>query len=90
MFCLHTINNLDIQRSKYETGNEDVEKLTLNKEFESVFRDELPPGLPPKRDVNHEIELDEGTKPPHKDFFHFSPAEIIATEKYVIDLLKKK
>ncbi|KAL0313031.1 UNVERIFIED_CONTAM: hypothetical protein Sradi_5702400 [Sesamum radiatum] len=38
----------------------------LLKEFEDVMPDELPRKLPPKRAVDHEIELVPGTKPPRQ------------------------
>ena len=34
--------------------------------YETVFRTELPPGLPPIRSADHEIETDKNSKPPHR------------------------
>lgn len=90
VFRLHTINNLDIQKNDYETGNEDVKIFALKRKSASVFRVELPSDLRPERDVNHKIEVDEDAKPPHNSIFHLSSAERLATKEYVIDLTKKK
>lgn len=40
----------------------DAELQELLLKFEKVFKDALPPGLPPKRAVNHAIEIDEDVK----------------------------
>jgi len=42
-------------------------------EYEDVFRDELPEGLPPQRSVDHEIKVENGVKPPHRPLFQLSP-----------------
>ena len=46
-------------------------------------------GLPPERAVDHEIEIEDGAKPPHRPLFHLSPAELVGCNEYVQDLLKK-
>ena len=46
----------------------------LLKKYESVFRSELPQGLPPKRSIDHEIETEKGAKPPKRSLFQLSPA----------------
>ena len=63
-------------------------KLLLNK-FEGVFKSELPAGLPPKREVDHEIETEKDARPPHRSLYQLSPVELKATKEYVEDLLKK-
>ena len=37
--------------------------------FKNVLQEELPAGLPPKRSVDHEIETDKNSKPPHRPLF---------------------
>lgn len=61
----------------------------LIKEFSTVFRSELPAGLPPKREADHSIKLEENHKPPHSTIFELSPAELLATKEYVTDLSKE-
>ena len=41
-------------------------------EFSDVFPKELPTGLPPKRAVDHRIELLPGTEPPHRAPYRMS------------------
>ncbi len=47
-------------------------KKTLRK-YDTVFRGELPPGLPPKTRVDHEIETDKDAKPPHRPLYQLLP-----------------
>ncbi len=54
-----------------------------------MFREELPPGLPPKRRVDHEIETDKDAKPPHRPLYQLSPVELKAMKDYVQELLDK-
>ena len=45
-----------------DTDHRNFVSLLLT-EFKDVFPPELPPGLPPRRDVDHKIELTPGSKP---------------------------
>ncbi|CAI7743062.1 unnamed protein product [Closterium sp. NIES-53] len=44
-------------------------------EFRDIFPDDLPPGLPPSRAVDHRIELEPGSRPVAKPQWRLSPAE---------------
>ena len=68
---------------KYERLRKLLEK------YAQVFRKELPAGLPPVRDVDHEIKIQENEKPPYRPIFQLSTAEQKATKGYVIDLIKE-
>ena len=74
------------------TGNKCVKKNAkleqLLADFESVFKPELPSGLPPKRSVDHEIQVEEDSKPPHRPLSQLSPVELEAAKEYVENLLK--
>lgn len=54
-----------------------------------MFCDDLPSGLPPERDVDHQIDILPGIKTPRRPIFQLSPAELLATKEYVADLLSK-
>ena len=54
-----------------------------------VFQEELPPGLPPPREVDHEIVTDPEAKAPHRPLYQLSPKELASTKSYVQDLLQK-
>ena len=62
----------------------------LLKKYEDLFKDDLPSGLPPGRNVDHEIIIEEEGKPPHRPLFQLSPEELKAAKEYVDSLLKKK
>ena len=55
----------------------------------SVFRNELPPGLPPERQIDHLIRLKEGAKPYAGPSYRLSPVEMQALEKEIKSLLSK-
>ena len=74
---------------KVKKGKQDSKVDELLMKYECVFKDELPAGLPPKRSVEHTIEIEDGAKPPHRSLYQLSPAELAAAKDYVEDLLKK-
>lgn len=92
LFHIAELNNLSSKASKTETPlPPEIQKKKdeiLNK-YSSVFRDELPEGLPPKRFVDHDINVIEGSKPPYRPLFQLSPSELLARKNYVVDLLNK-
>lgn len=93
VYQLVTINNFRaMSGNRREPLPEKIQgKLdALLAKHEKVFRDDLPPGLPPEREVDHAIEISEKEKPPHQPLFQLSPAELIATKEYITELLKKK
>ncbi|KAL0331235.1 UNVERIFIED_CONTAM: Retrovirus-related Pol polyprotein from transposon [Sesamum angustifolium] len=60
----------------------------LLKEFEDVMPDELPRKLPPKRAVDHEIELVPGTKPPARAPYRMSQPELVELRKQLKEMLE--
>lgn len=68
----------------------DSELEALLGRYKEVFREDLPAGLPPERDVDHAIETDREAKPPQRGLYQLSPAEMLAVKDYLVDLLKKK
>ena len=57
----------------------------LVEEFADVFQD-LPVGLPPKRAVDHRIELQPGSQPPSRPSYRMSTSELEALQKELADL----
>lgn len=80
-------NQSELQKVK--VGKQDARTSALLKKYECVFRSELPAGLPPERSVEHTIEVEKRSKPPHRPLYQLSPAEFKAAKEYVEDLLKK-
>lgn len=59
-------------------------------EFSDVLVSKLPLGLPPKRVIDHRIELIEGThKVPHQYSYRMSPAELEEARRQIEDYLRK-
>ena len=55
----------------------------------SVFRDELPSGLPPDRGIDPVMKLPSGTKPPFGPLYRMSPRELETLKRQIADLLAK-
>jgi hypothetical protein len=44
-------------------------------EYEDVIPDKVPPGLPPKRGIGHQIDLVPGASLPNRAFYRINPEE---------------
>jgi hypothetical protein len=60
----------------HESTQADQACSELLAEFQDVMPDQLPAGLPPKREVDHKIELLPGTRPPSRPTYHMSASEL--------------
>ncbi|KAL0437389.1 UNVERIFIED_CONTAM: RNA-directed DNA polymerase [Sesamum radiatum] len=60
----------------------------LLKEFEDVMLEELPWKLPPKRAVDHEIELVSGTTPPARAPYRMTQPELVELMKQLKNMLE--
>lgn len=67
---------------------DDPELKSIIKGYSDVFQAELPPGLPPIRSVDHEIETDPNSKIPYRLLFHLSPEELRAKREYIEENIK--
>ena len=56
-------------------------------EFKDVMPNELPKKLPPRREVDHQIELEPGTKPPALSPYRMAPPELAELRKQLKELL---
>jgi len=78
---------LAAERSKLSTAfNEEAELVTARQralsEYRDVFPEQLPAGLPPKREVDHKIELvPEAGKPPSRPLGRMSAVELEELKK---------
>ena len=63
--------------------------LSILKEFEDVFPDELPPGLPPLRGIEHRIDLIPGAPLPNRAAYRTNPEETKEIEKQIQELISK-
>ncbi|RDX85950.1 hypothetical protein CR513_32772, partial [Mucuna pruriens] len=62
---------------------------TLLKEFRDVFLKDIPPGLPPLRDIEHHIDLSLRATLPNKVAYRTNPKEGKEIQKQVRKLLEK-
>ena len=56
-------------------------------DFQDVFKDKLPIGPPPKREVAHSIEVQPGSEPMYRTPYRLRPTEQDELEEQVRDLL---
>ncbi len=81
-----------VQCGKFETKDSNIEfskgMQKLIEKYGNVFRSDLPSGLPPMREVDHEIIVEEDVKPPHRLLYQLSPTVLKAAKEYIVELLK--
>ena len=58
-------------------------------EYEDVFPDEVPPGLPPKRGIEHQIDLVPGASLPNQAAYRTNPEETKEIQQQVEELIRK-
>ncbi|XP_068312511.1 transposon Ty3-I Gag-Pol polyprotein [Pyrus communis] len=65
------------------------EIVSLLQDFSDVIPDELPAGLPPMKDIQHQIDLILGSNLPNKAAYRMSPNEHQELQRQVMELLEK-
>jgi hypothetical protein len=60
----------------------------LRSDFEEVFPDQLPACLPPRRDIDHKIDLVPGATPQSRPVYRLSPIELQELKKQLDELLE--
>ncbi|XP_050387928.1 uncharacterized protein LOC126804551 [Argentina anserina] len=63
------------------------EVAAVLEEFKDVSPTELPKKLPPRREIDHEIELEPGTKPPAMGAYRMAPLELAELRRQLKELL---
>ncbi|KAA0060640.1 uncharacterized protein E6C27_scaffold22G005260 [Cucumis melo var. makuwa] len=72
-----------------ENSGETVPKeiMRMLEKYRDVMPDSLPKSLPPRRMIDHEIELVPGAKPPAKNAYRMAPPELAELRKQLDELL---
>ena len=65
------------------------ELKSLLSDYPDVTPEEIPPGLPPMRDIQHAIEFIPGSVIPNKSAYRMSPQEHAEVQRQVDELLNK-
>ena len=76
---------LESLESSRETVPKDI--LSVLEKYKDVMPDSLPKSLPPRRMIDHEIELLPGAKPPAKNAYRMAPPELAELRKQLDELL---
>jgi hypothetical protein len=63
--------------------------INLLQDFEDVFPDEIPAGLPPLRGIEHHIDLVPGASLPNRPAYRTNPEETKEIQRQVTELLDK-
>ncbi|XP_010519239.1 PREDICTED: uncharacterized protein LOC104798746 [Tarenaya hassleriana] len=64
--------------------------LDLLQEYDDVFSEEIPNGLPPLRGIEHQIDFILGASIPNKAAYRTNPEETKGLQRYVLDVLRKE
>jgi transcription antitermination factor NusG len=62
----------------------------LIKKYRELFPDKLPPGIPPKRTVDHQINLKPDTKPFNQHSYRMNQVELTTLRKQLDELLEQR
>jgi hypothetical protein len=63
--------------------------MALLDRFAHVFPEDIPPGLPPKRTIQHHIDLIPGAILPNKPAYRMNPKETMEIQRQVAELVSK-
>ncbi|XP_052477129.1 uncharacterized protein LOC128032557 [Gossypium raimondii] len=74
---------------KFEGKNVTLVPMTPRQEFEDVFPEDIPNGLPPIRGIEHQIDFFPGASIPNRPAYRTNPEETKELQKQVNELMEK-
>ena len=77
------------QKESANRNENEINNYPILKEYADIFPKDLPSELPPKRTVDHRIELSENKPPSIQPIYRMSPKELETLREELDDLLKK-
>ncbi|XP_019059406.1 PREDICTED: uncharacterized protein LOC109117128 [Tarenaya hassleriana] len=98
--CVNVASSLMVQKLGLRTKkhprpyrlqwlNESGDLKVTRQEFNDVFPEEMPPGLPPIRGIEHQIDFIPGTPIPNRPAYRSNPKEFNELQKQIGELLNK-
>ncbi|XP_021730697.1 uncharacterized protein LOC110697622 [Chenopodium quinoa] len=79
----------EVRIEKDEQLKRPVELEAILREFKDMFPDELPPGLPPIRGIEHQIDLIPGAPLPNKVAYRSNPEETKEMQRKIEELMTR-
>lgn len=73
----------------YENPDLPVKVQQMLMEFSDLMPEDLPPGLPPMRDIQHQIDLVPGSSLPNRPAYRLNPKEAEELQRQVVELLER-
>lgn len=95
VFHLGEKNNVNLRKESYFEYSKSASEVSrgisaVMKKWKSLFRDDLPTGLPPRQSFDHEILLEKGMKLLHRPLFRLPPEKQKYANNYMNSLKKKE
>ena len=83
----HHLNAVSVEDAMNSVADE---VRSLIESYRELFRDKLPPGLPPRRVVDHRINLKSETTPFNQHSYRMNQVELAALRKQLDELLEQR
>jgi len=83
----NTVSSMEKIESPESKELQQVSKEIID-EYRDVFPNELPPGLPPQREIDHKIDLVPGAIPPSRPTYRMSGIELAELKQQLEELTK--